>query len=289
MAARMLATEEYAKLIRLPVEAQENDPMGRTPGEPLCPEIGKDKTWLEQFKKAYLADAQGGPRAWSSLYMCNPVIEGGNMVQRAWWKYYDPDEVTAFGTQCISVDAAFKDAGDNDYVAIQVWGKRDMDYYLRYACKEHLNFTATVEKIRAIRMYYPEASRVYIEDKANGSAVIQTLQREMIGVIPVNPSGGKVARVNAVSPAIETGHVYLPKGAPWLEDYLKEWSEFPAGKHDDQVDASTQALSKMQYASGVYVAQEPRPEEQYYQVAEEAFLSEACYDPYGMGFSGMLS
>ena len=98
-----------------------------------------------------------------------------------------------------------------------------------------------------------------------------------------------MARVNAVSPAIETGHVYLPKGAPWLEDYLKEWSEFPAGKHDDQVDASTQALSKMQYASGVYVAQEPRPEEQYYQVAEVAFLSEACYDPYGMGFSGMLS
>lgn len=289
MAARMLATEEYAKLIRLPVEAQENDPMGRTPGDPLCPEIGKDKLWLEQFKKAYLSDAQGGPRAWSSLYMCNPVIEGGNMVQRAWWKYYDPDEITAFGTQCISVDAAFKDADDNDYVAIQVWGKRDMDYYLRYACKEHLNFTATVEKIRAIRMYYPGASRVYIEDKANGSAVIQTLQREMVGVIPVNPSGGKVARVNAVSPAIETGHVYLPKGAPWLEDYLKEWSEFPAGKHDDQVDASTQALSKMQYASGVYVAQEPKPEERYYQEAEEAFLSEACYDPYGMGFSGMLS
>ena len=111
----------------------------------------------------------------------------------------------------------------------------------------------------------------------------------MVGVIPVNPSGGKVARVNAVSPAIETGHVYLPKGAPWLEDYLKEWREFPAGKHDDQVDASTQALSKMQYAAGVYVTPEVKPEERYYQVAEEAFLSDACYDPYGIGSMGLLN
>lgn len=289
MAARMLATEEHAELIRLPVEAQEDDPMGRKPGDPLCPEIGKDKTWLEQFKKAYLSDPQGGPRAWSSLYMCNPVVEGGNMVQRTWWQYYDPKEVTAFGTQCISVDAAFKDGDSNDYVAIQVWGKRDMDYYLRYSCNEHLNFTATVQKIKAIKAYYPEVTRIYIEDKANGSAVIQTLQREMIGVIPVNPSGGKVARVNAVSPAIETGHVFLPQGAPWLEDYLKQWSEFPAGKHDDMVDASTQALSKMQYASGIYTQPEIQPEERYYQAAEEAFLSEMCYDPYGMGSGGILN
>lgn len=289
MAARMLATEEYAELIRLPVEAQEDDPMGRKPGAPLCPEIGKDSVWLEQFKKAYLADAQGGPRAWSSLYMCNPVVEGGNMVQREWWQYYDPKEVTAFGTQCISVDAAFKDGDDNDYVAIQVWGKRDNDYYLRYSCNEHLNFTATVQKIRSIRSFYPEASRIYIEDKANGSAVIQTLQREMIGVVPVNPSGGKVARVNAVSAAIETGHVFLPIGAPWLEAYLKQWSEFPAGKHDDMVDASTQALSRMQYACGTYAAQELSKEEQYYENAENAFLSDACYDPYGASFAGLLN
>ena len=221
--------------------------------------------------------------------MCNPVVEGGNMVQRTWWQYYDPKEITAFGTQCISVDAAFKDGDSNDYVAIQVWGKRDMDYYLRYSCNEHLNFTATVQKIKAIKAYYPEVTRIYIEDKANGSAVIQTLQREMIGVIPVNPSGGKVARVNAVSPAIETGHVFLPQGAPWLEDYLKQWSEFPAGKHDDMVDASTQALSKMQYASGIYTQPEIQPEERYYQAAEEAFLSEMCYDPYGMGSGGILN
>lgn len=284
MAARMLQTEEYATLIRLPVEAQEDDPLGRSPGEPLCPEIGKDAAWLQQFKKSYLSDAQGGPRAWSSLYMCSPVVEGGNMVQRGWWKYYDPDDVTAFGTEVISVDAAFKDGDNNDYVSIQVWGKLNNDYYLRYCCNEHLDFAGTLQKIRLVRGWYPKARTLYIEDKANGSAIIQTLQREMTGVIPVNPMGGKVARVNAVSPAIESGHVFLPEKAPWLEEYLKQWSEFPAGKHDDMVDASTQALSKMQYAYGVAVEPEKSQDERLYEYEEKAFL-EDDFDPYGLGMN----
>ena len=283
MAARMARTESCATLLRFPVEAQEEDILGRKPGEPLCPEIGKDGKWLEQFKQSYLSDAQGGPRAWSSLYMCNPVIEGGNLVKREWWQYYDPKTIDAFGTECISVDAAFKDGKDNDYVSIQVWGKLQDNYYLRYCCNEHLDFAATVKKIQIVRGAYPKAARLYIEDKANGSAIIQTLQREMPGVIGVNPLGGKIARVNAVSAMIETGHVYLPQGAPWLEDYLKQWSEFPAGKHDDMVDASTQALSKMQYAWGEAATEQSDDDgiDTIGQWDAESFFGVDAFDPYG--------
>jgi predicted phage terminase large subunit-like protein len=272
-----LAAEQHVTRIRLPVEAEEQDPMGRKPGDPLCPEIGKGKKWLRQFKSSYLQDVHGGSRAWNALYMCSPVVEGGNLVQRSWWRYYDPEEITDFGTECISVDAAFKGEENSDYVSIQVWGKRGNDYYLRYCCNEHLDFPATVRRLWAIRELYPQVSRVYIEDKANGSAIIQTLQRDMVGVIPVEPLGGKVARVNAVSPAIETGHVFLPSGTAWLEDYLKQWSEFPAGKHDDMVDASSQALSKLLYAYGG--TEQPKVAEK---APEEAFLSAECYDPYGI-------
>lgn len=129
---------------------------------------------------------------------------------------------------------------------------------------------------------------VYIEDKANGSAIIQVLQRTMPGVVGVNPLGGKVARVNAVSPAIETGHVFLPRDDPGIEAYIREWSEFPAGKHDDEVDATSQALSKLMYAYDVAVDAQPGQEEQYYGAAEEAFLSEQCYDPYGMSMGAYL-
>ena len=235
LAARMLATEPNVRLIRLPVEAGENDPLGRQPGDSLCPELGKDNAWLADFKRSYINDpAGGGPRAWTALYMCSPRIEGGNLVHRDWWRTYDPDETKLFGTEVISVDAAFKDAETNDYVSIQVWGKLRNDYYLRYCLNQHLDFPSTVAAIRTVKQLYPRATTVLIEDKANGSAIIQTLQREMY-CIPVQPIGGKVARVNAISAAIESGHVFVPDPAkaPWVNDFIDQFTAFPNGAHDD--------------------------------------------------------
>ena len=281
--ATMLQTEDNIRLIRLPVEAEENDPLGRAVGEPLCPELGKDKTWLEQFKKSYMSDPEGGQRAWTALYQCSPRVEGGNLVQRSWWKTYNPKEVTAFATEVISVDAAFKDADSNDFVAITVWGKLGNDYYLRYCLNRHLDFTSTLAAIRQVKTLYPSARSVLIEDKANGSAIINVLQKEMF-CIPVNPKGGKVSRVNAVSAAIESGHVYVPEDAPWLSEYLDQWSAFPAGAHDDMVDSSSQALSYLLYSSGGTSApvdiKQLRLEESLEQ-EKEAFLSEGIYDVYG--------
>jgi predicted phage terminase large subunit-like protein len=42
---------------------------------------------------------------------------------------------------------------------------------------------------------------------------------------------------------IENGFVFLPEAAPWLADYLAELLAFPAGRHDDQVDSTAQALA----------------------------------------------
>ena len=275
LAARLLATEKNIRLIRLPVEAEEGDPLGRLPGEPLVPEIGKDSLWLKQFRESYISDPTGGQRAWSALYQCSPRVEEGNLVRRNWWKYYDPKAVTAFGTELISVDAAFKGNEANDYVAISVWGKLDNDYYCRYCLNRHMDFPQTVKTIQLVRELYPRAMTVLIEDKANGSAVILTLQREMF-CVPVNPKGGKEARVNAVSPAIESGHVFLPEGEPWVADFVDQFSAFPAGSHDDMVDSATQALSYMLYSSGV--RQQAVPPEA---MQEEDALFGDAYDVYG--------
>ena len=285
LAARILANEKNVELLRLPVEAEENDPLGREVGEALCPELGKDNAWLADFKTSYINDPTGGARAWSALYQCAPRVEGGNLVQRSWWRYYKPDELPMFGTQLISVDAAFKGTDTSDYVAITVWGKRGQDYYLLYCLNRQMAFTDTLTAIRTVRRMYPAALRVLIEDKANGSAIIDVLQREMF-CIPVNPRGGKEARVNAVSPAIESGHVYLPISAPWLEDYINQWSAFPAGAHDDMVDSSTQALSFMLFSSGLTDADlPPLPEMTKYANREQnTFLDgDKLYDVYGTG------
>ncbi len=282
--ARILATEKNVTRIRIPVEAEENDPLGRTVGDALCPELGKDNAWLKQFKESYLASAEGGARAWAALYQCNPRIEGGNIVKRSWWKYYDPDEIMQFATEMISVDATFKDKDTSDFVSIQVWGKLENNYYLRYCLNQRLDFPATLKAILMVRALYPRAYTTLIEDKANGSAIIQTLQRQITGVIGVNPQGGKVARVNAVSPAIESGHVYLPMGAPWLEDYIRQWSEFPVGKNDDMVDASAQCLHRMIYSSGILYESLPQSkQEAFAQREQHSMLSDELWSPYSRG------
>ena len=280
LAARILRTEDDAELLRLPLEAEEGDPMGRRPGEPLCPELGKDKSWLRQFKAAYLADPKGGRRAWTALYQCAPRREEGNLICRCWWRRYDPAEVQRFAAEIISVDAAFKGGEDNDFVSVQVWGKLGENYYLRCCLNRHLDFPGTLAAIRTVAKLYPAARCVLIEDKANGPAVIQTLQREMF-CIPVNPLGGKLARVNAVAPAIESGHVYVPltEKAAWAEDFIDQFTAFPAGAHDDMVDAATQALSRLIFAGGTL----PPPKAPRERREERAFNDPGVlFDPYGV-------
>ena len=283
LAARILKNEPGAELLRLPLEAEENDPMGRRPGEALCPELGKDEAWLRAFKAGYLADPRGGQRAWTALFQCAPRREEGNLVRRSWWRRYDPAEIPRFASELISVDAAFKGGENNDFVSVQVWGKLGENYYLRYCLNRHLDFPGTLAAIRAAARLYPAARAVLIEDKANGSAVIQTLQRELF-CIPVDPLGGKLARLNAVAPAIESGHVFLPlsEKAAWAEDFIEQFAAFPSGAHDDMVDAATQALNRLIFAGGALPPPRDERRERRERREERAFNDPGVlFDPYG--------
>jgi hypothetical protein len=82
-----------------------------------------------------------------------------------------------------------------------------------------------------------------VEDKANGTAVIDTLKSEIPGLIAVQPEGGKEARAHAVSAFVEAHNVYLPADAAWVPGFIEEAAAFPNGTHDDQADALTQALN----------------------------------------------
>ena len=99
--------------------------------------------------------------------------------------------------------------------------------------------------------------------------------------IPVNPLGGKLARVNAVAPAIESGHVFVPltEKAAWAEDFIDQFTAFPAGAHDDMVDAATQALSRLIFAGGTL----PPPKAPRERPEERAFNDPGVlFDPYGV-------
>ena len=181
------------------------------------------------------------------------------------------------------MDAAFKGGDDNDCVSIQVWGKLGENYYLRYCLNRRLDFPATLAAVRAASKLYPAARMVLIEDKANGPAIIQTLQRELF-CVPVNPLGGKLARVNAIAPAIESGHVFvpIPEAADWAEDFIEQFTAFPHGAHDDMVDAASQALNRLIFAGGAAPDAEAAERERRERREERAFNDPGVlFDPYG--------
>lgn len=253
LAGYIIQNEKNVEVINLPCEAEDNDPLGRNKGEALAPEIGKDTHWKDEFKQGYIT--QEGQRTWLALFQGRPTAQEGNLIKRSWWQYYKKEELPELPLVCMSVDATFKDNPDNDFVAIQVWGKSGINYYLIDRIKEKLDFPKTILAIERMHKRYPQIKHIFIEDKANGSAIISTLQKTMLGIIPVKPEGGKIARANAVSYIIEGGNVYLPSEAEWVEEFVDEWSKFPNSEHDDEVDAGTQALNRMR----IYWAEVEKP------------------------------
>lgn len=241
---RIASIEKNVTVINIPCECEdtETDPLHRKVGDALCPEIGRGNAWLKAFKQAYTG--KQGARAWTSLYQGHPTQQEGDIIKRDWWQYYD-SLPTDIPYKVISVDAAFKDSEENDFVAIQTWGKKNGKFYLIDYLKEHLNFVDTLSAIRAKVSENPDIWYILIEDKANGSAIINVLSSEFENIVPITPNGGKISRVNAILPAIERGDVLLPRFATFSRELVDSCAAFPTGEHDDDIDAMSQALNRM--------------------------------------------
>ena len=249
LAGWLIKNDPYVTVLRLPCECDsKDDPLGRSIGQALCPEIGKDDKWLQGFKASMTR--KEGTRSWNALYQGTPSSEQGNLIRRDWWRWYEPGTEGAMATQIISIDAAFKGREDNDFVAVQVWGKLGANAYLLDAVKEHMDFPQTLKAVRQMAGKWPNARPIYIEDKANGPAVIDMLKHEIPGIVGVNPEGGKMARVNAIAGFIEAGNVYLPLGDREAEELVESCAVFPMGANDDDVDAMSQGLNKLYFFSG---------------------------------------
>lgn len=242
----MLATGDYEHLC-LPSEYEPErrahtvigwtDPRSK-PGELLFPEL---------FTAEVLAKAKRdlGSFDYSGQHQQSPSPVEGGLFKRGWWQYYKFGMLIQFDVMAISVDATFKELTDNDFVSIQVWGFVGSRCYLVDRYKARMGYVATKEKVKHFIVKYPKARAKLIEDKANGSAIIEELKKEFHGVIAVNPEGGKVSRAAAVSPSVEAGNVYLPETSvecPWPQEIVDEAAVFPNGAHDDDVDSMSQAL-----------------------------------------------
>ena len=255
LAGRLLEADrmgegDHWRVVNFPAIA-ETDEEYRKAGEALHPE----RYPLEQLlaiKKAI------GTRDWEALYQQHPTPDGGNIFKKEWLRFYKPTDLPdRFDHVLASWDMTFKDGDDTDYVVGQVWGRKGADRFLLDQVRARMGFTATLTAFRALSAKWPQASRKLVEDKANGPAVIDSLKHAVPGIIPVTPDGSKTARAYAVTTVFESGNVYLPHPAscPWVGDYVAELTQFPGAAHDDQVDATTQALRDMERRPGLNINQ----------------------------------
>jgi len=146
-----------------------------------------------------------------------------------------------------SWDLAFKGTDTSDFVVGQVWLRIGQNAYLLDQVRRRMNFNESCEAIKALSAKWPQALAKYVEDKANGPALINALQSTVPGLIPIEPEGSKYARISAVSPLAWSGNVQLPSAsfAPWIDEFLMEALSFPSGANDDQLDTFSQAVNQL--------------------------------------------
>jgi predicted phage terminase large subunit-like protein len=188
--------------------------------------------------------------AYSAQYQQDPAPSEGGMFKREDFRTYNPEKKAEIVKHADDLkwswDCAFKETTDGSYVVGQLWARLGADYFLVHQIRRRMTFSATVQAIRGTQMLYPNVIIGHlVEDKANGPAVIDTLKHDVPGVIAIEPEGGKEVRASRITALIEAHNVYLPDGEAWVGDYIEEFARFPVGEHDDQVDATSQALTKM--------------------------------------------
>lgn len=186
-----------------------------------------------------------GTYNFASQYQQNPTPVGGAMVLTDWLQYYEPAAPLPRFTMVIqSWDTANKGGELNDYSVCTTWGLYDGRYYLLHVLRQRLNYPDLKRKVvDQVARYNP--THVIVEDKASGTQLIQDLKSQ--GVYQIKPyeappQTDKIMRLHAQTAQFESGHVLLPRSAPWLAEYVRELTTFPGTKFDDQVDSTTQAL-----------------------------------------------
>lgn len=193
-------------------------------------------------------------RGYAGQYQQRPAPAKGSMVLRSWLEYWTTDTLPQMDYVIGSWDCSFGAKGkDADYVVGQVWGAAGQYMYLLDQARARLSVPEMVQAVLEQRRLWPQMQRIIIEEKAAGPNVMRTLQQEIMGIEGFDPSGkSKEERLHATLPMWEQHRVFLPSpmhvGAEgqdyaWVKNfYVREITTFPAASHDDQVDATSQAL-----------------------------------------------
>ncbi len=197
--------------------------------------IREPREALDEMRRAI------GSMQFSAQYMQEPVPPEGNLVHRAWLRFYD-EEPPEFQTLVATWDTASTIEETSSYSVGMLWGSVGSDYYLLEVMRGRYETPNLRRKIIEFNAAW-EPDATLIEDTELGRSLQQELRRtEHLRALLRRPRYDKQARLLAQLARFEAGQVHLPKEAPWLSCYVDELLAFPRSKHNDQVDATSQVL-----------------------------------------------
>ena len=238
------------------VKVEWKDP--RTKAGALLNEVRFDQAAVTSLKLQ-------GSYTFAAQQQQRPISRQGSIIKRSWMRYYAHDlavPVRGITDIILSIDPALKAKQKNDPWVMHAWGKANAHYFLLNGDRGRFEYVDALRRAEDLAKWlvktYPKAAVVtLIENTAAGPEAIADLRPKVPGVIPQNVDTDKERRLRIVSPAFESGNVWLPGAAVadgsdydpgktpvWVQHLVDEIVSFPMADHDDQVDTTSQAIRR---------------------------------------------
>lgn len=188
-----------------------------------------------------------GSLAFSAQYQQRPQLAGGAMFRAAWWHRHDAGGMPErAGQWLITVDTASSLRDSADLTVVQCWIlTEDGMAWLMEQQSGHWEINEQARRVRVMCAKYPLAKKVAIEERNGGFGLCAVLRDDLMRIHRVlwrwKSQVPKVDRISAMAPSAENGQISIPLDAEG-DAFINQASEFPAGRHDDMIDAAAIAI-----------------------------------------------
>jgi predicted phage terminase large subunit-like protein len=209
--------------------------------------------WEDRFSQSTLDDYKSalGSYGYAGQLQQTPTPLDSGMIHKDWFKIdrYRKDDATVN----FVIDPAYTANQKNDPSALLAYTYKDNKWQIIDCINIYKEFPELVKFIPqwVQKNGYTPKSRIFVEPKASGKSIVQTLVRETGLNVKEDkpPTKDKVARVSDISASLESGRVSLLNG-DWNTEFLDQLTRFPAAKHDDMVDCLVMAVNKEIWGGG---------------------------------------
>ena len=230
--------EIKGRVISIPAIAETNDALGREPGEYLWDDPGGYN--YGAFLRA--RQKETSPMMWAALYQQRPAPEEGDYFKAEWLKPCEAlpakETLRVYGGSDYAVTA---DGGDYTVHAV-VGLDPDCRMYLLDVWRKQASTDAWIEAFCDLVLEWKPIT--WAEEKTQITSgvgpYIDRRQRERKAFVyreQFPTRGDKAVRAQSIRGRMALQGLYVPTNASWYPDFRSELLGFPAGKHDDQVDA----------------------------------------------------